>query len=100
MKKGTSGELTMAKISAGEQCGACHNGKKEVAGKVVFLASDKANCERCIRDRSGRIHRKSRVTAECDVLALSVLCVPALRGVGSPWRGHLPTWLRKRRKRA
>ena len=47
MKKGTSGELTMAKINAGEQCGACHNGKKEVAGKVVFLASDKANCERC-----------------------------------------------------
>ena len=47
MQKVTSGEVTMAKINAGEQCGACHNGKKEVAGKVVFLAGDKANCERC-----------------------------------------------------
>ena len=47
MKKGTSGELTMAKMKAGEQCGACHNGKKEVGGKVVFVADDKANCERC-----------------------------------------------------
>ena len=47
MKKGTSGELTMAKMKAGEQCGACHNGKKEVGGKVVFIADDKANCERC-----------------------------------------------------
>ena len=37
----------MEKIKAGEQCGACHNGKTEVAGKVVFLADDKANCERC-----------------------------------------------------
>jgi c(7)-type cytochrome triheme protein len=47
MKKGTTGELTMAKMKIGEQCGACHNGKKEVAGKVVFMADDKANCERC-----------------------------------------------------
>jgi len=47
MKKGTSGEITMAKINAGEQCGVCHNGKKEVAGKTVFMASDKANCEKC-----------------------------------------------------
>jgi c(7)-type cytochrome triheme protein len=47
MKKGTSGELTMAKMKAGEQCGACHNGKKEVAGKVVFTTDDKANCEKC-----------------------------------------------------
>jgi c(7)-type cytochrome triheme protein len=47
MKKGTSGDLTMAKMKAGEQCGACHNGKKEVAGKVVFTTDDKANCEKC-----------------------------------------------------
>ena len=47
MKKGATGELTMAKMKAGEQCGACHNGKKEVAGKVVFTVDDKANCERC-----------------------------------------------------
>jgi c(7)-type cytochrome triheme protein len=47
MKKPTAGEITMTKINAGEQCGACHNGKKEVAGKTVFLANDKANCETC-----------------------------------------------------
>ena len=47
MKKGTSGELTMAKMKEGQQCGACHNGKREVGGKVVFSAEDKANCERC-----------------------------------------------------
>ncbi len=47
MKKGQTGELTMAKMKAGEQCGACHNGKTEVAGKVVFMADDKANCEKC-----------------------------------------------------
>ncbi len=44
---GKERELTMAKMKAGEQCGACHNGKKEVAGKVVFMADDKANCEKC-----------------------------------------------------
>ena len=47
MKKGTSGPITMEKIKAGEQCGTCHNGKTEVAGKVVFLATDQANCEKC-----------------------------------------------------
>ena len=47
MKKGQTGELTMAKMKAGEQCGACHNGKTEVAGKVVFTVDDKANCEKC-----------------------------------------------------
>lgn len=49
MKKGTTGTLTMAKMKAGEQCGACHNGKTELAGKVVFTVDDKANCERCHR---------------------------------------------------
>jgi hypothetical protein len=47
MKKGTSGPITMEKIKAGEQCGTCHNGKTEVAGKVVFLATDQVNCEKC-----------------------------------------------------
>lgn len=46
-KKGTSGNLTMAKINAGESCGTCHNGKKTVKGKVVFATNDKANCEKC-----------------------------------------------------
>jgi c(7)-type cytochrome triheme protein len=47
MKKGQTGEFTMAKMKGGELCGACHNGKTEVAGKVVFVTDDKANCERC-----------------------------------------------------
>jgi c(7)-type cytochrome triheme protein len=47
MKKGSSGPITMEKIKAGEQCGACHNGKTEVAGKTVFLATDPSNCEKC-----------------------------------------------------
>ena len=47
MKKGASGPVTMEKIRAGEQCGSCHNGKTEVKGKVVFAATDKANCEKC-----------------------------------------------------
>lgn len=46
-KKGTSGPLTMEKMKAGEQCGACHNGKTQVGTKVVFTVADKANCERC-----------------------------------------------------
>ena len=49
MKKGTSGEITMAKINAGEQCGVCHTGKASplAGGTVVFAANDKANCEKC-----------------------------------------------------
>lgn len=47
MKKGTSGPITMEKIKAGEQCGACHNGKTEVSSKTVFLATDPGNCEKC-----------------------------------------------------
>ena len=47
MKKGTSGPITMDKIKAGEQCGACHDGKKEIGGKVVYLATDTANCAKC-----------------------------------------------------
>jgi len=47
MKKGATGPLTMEKIKAGEECGACHNGKTAVEGKTVFLATDPANCEKC-----------------------------------------------------
>ncbi len=47
MKKGGTGPLTMEKMKAGEQCGACHNGKTAVEGKTVFLASDTANCAKC-----------------------------------------------------
>ena len=47
MKKGGTGPLTMEKMKAGEQCGACHNGKTAVEGKTVFLASDTANCTKC-----------------------------------------------------
>ena len=46
-KKGATGPLTMAKMKAGEQCGACHDGKTKVGTKVVFTTDDKANCERC-----------------------------------------------------
>ena len=46
-KKGTSGTLTMAAMKEGNFCGACHNGKTEIEGKVVFAADDKANCEKC-----------------------------------------------------
>jgi len=37
----------MEKMKAGEQCGACHNGKTEVAGAVVFPVADEKNCEKC-----------------------------------------------------
>jgi c(7)-type cytochrome triheme protein len=47
MKKGQTGPLTMAKMKAGEQCGACHNGKTEMGGKAVFATDDKANCDKC-----------------------------------------------------
>jgi c(7)-type cytochrome triheme protein len=47
MKKGQTGPLTMAKMKAGEQCGACHNGKTEMGGKVAFAVDDQANCARC-----------------------------------------------------
>jgi c(7)-type cytochrome triheme protein len=47
MKKGPAGTLTMAKMNAGEQCGACHDGKTEMGGKKVFAVDDKARCESC-----------------------------------------------------
>jgi c(7)-type cytochrome triheme protein len=47
MKKGASGPLTMEKMKAGEQCGACHNGKTVVEGKTPFSVADAANCQKC-----------------------------------------------------
>lgn len=47
MKRGQTGPLTMEKMKGGEQCGACHNGRTEVAGKVVFTVDDPTHCERC-----------------------------------------------------
>lgn len=47
MKKGTSGNLTMDKMKAGESCGTCHNGKTEIGGTVVFKVDDQAKCESC-----------------------------------------------------
>jgi c(7)-type cytochrome triheme protein len=47
MKKGTSGPLTMDKMKAGEQCGACHTGKAMEGGKTPFALADTANCEKC-----------------------------------------------------
>ena len=46
MKKGQTGPLTMEKMKAGEQCGACHNAKADGPIKA-FAVDDKANCERC-----------------------------------------------------
>jgi len=47
MKKGQTGTPTMDKMKAGEQCGACHNGKTKVGSAVVFNVDDKTNCEKC-----------------------------------------------------
>ena len=49
MKKGTTGPLTMAKMKAGEQCGACHNGKTEIGGVRPASVDDTAKCETCHR---------------------------------------------------
>ncbi|HEU5192024.1 MAG TPA: c(7)-type cytochrome triheme domain-containing protein [Methylomirabilota bacterium] len=47
MKKGQDAPLTMERMNNGQLCGACHNGKTAVKGKVVFPVSDGASCERC-----------------------------------------------------
>jgi c(7)-type cytochrome triheme protein len=46
MKKGQTGPLTMEKMKAGEQCGACHTGKP-LEGKTPFAVTDAATCEKC-----------------------------------------------------
>jgi len=47
MKKGGTGPLTMEKMKAGEQCGACHTGKAPAEGKTAFALADTANCVKC-----------------------------------------------------
>jgi c(7)-type cytochrome triheme protein len=39
--------MTFKNISAGKYCGACHNGRKEIGGKVIFDAHEKRACGRC-----------------------------------------------------
>lgn len=47
MKKGQTGPLGMEKMKAGEQCGACHNGKTVVEGKTPFPVADGESCVKC-----------------------------------------------------
>jgi c(7)-type cytochrome triheme protein len=47
MKKGATGPLAMEKMKAGEQCGACHDGKTEIGGVRVFTVAADNNCTRC-----------------------------------------------------
>jgi len=47
MKKGQTGPLTMEKMKAGEQCGACHTGKAMPDGKTPFAVADTATCVKC-----------------------------------------------------
>jgi c(7)-type cytochrome triheme protein len=75
MKKGTSGPITMEKMKAGEQCGACHNGKTAVEGKTVFLATDAANCE------------VSQVT-DPEEFSATPAGLPPARGLDVRHRGH------------
>ncbi|MBI3003007.1 MAG: hypothetical protein HYY54_05220 [candidate division NC10 bacterium] len=44
MKRGQSGTITLAALQEGKFCGACHNGKKQIAGTVVFPIDA---CDRC-----------------------------------------------------
>lgn len=41
MKKGTTGDLTMAAMNEGKFCGACHD------GKTAFSVKDEASCSTC-----------------------------------------------------
>ncbi|MBI2216908.1 MAG: hypothetical protein HYU51_06380 [Candidatus Rokubacteria bacterium] len=52
MKKGQTGTPTMEKMKAGEQCGACHDGKKKVGDKVPFAVDDKSKCETCHKKKA------------------------------------------------
>jgi c(7)-type cytochrome triheme protein len=44
MKRGQSGTITLAALQEGKFCGACHDGKTQVAGTVVFPIDA---CEKC-----------------------------------------------------
>jgi c(7)-type cytochrome triheme protein len=47
MKKSRPGAFSMQEMRAGDLCGACHNGRTEVKGAVVFDVDDRSHCERC-----------------------------------------------------
>jgi c(7)-type cytochrome triheme protein len=44
MKRGTSGQITLAAKQEGKFCGACHDGKMQMGGAVVFPIDE---CDRC-----------------------------------------------------
>jgi c(7)-type cytochrome triheme protein len=44
MKRGASGQITLAAKQEGKFCGACHDGKTQVGGAVVFPIDE---CDRC-----------------------------------------------------
>jgi len=44
MKRGQSGTITLAALQEGKFCGACHDGKTQVGGTVVFPISA---CDKC-----------------------------------------------------
>ena len=44
MKRAQSGKITLEALQEGKFCGACHDGKTEVAGVVVFPIDA---CDKC-----------------------------------------------------
>jgi len=44
MKRGASGQITLAAKQEGKFCGACHDGKTQVGGVVVFPIDE---CDKC-----------------------------------------------------
>ena len=44
MKRGASGQITLAAKMEGKYCGACHDGKKKFGGKVGFPIDE---CDKC-----------------------------------------------------
>lgn len=44
LKRGGSGPLTMTALQEGKLCGACHDGKAQIAGVTVFSVDE---CDRC-----------------------------------------------------
>lgn len=44
MKRGQSGKITLEALQEGKFCGACHDGKTQIAGTVVFPIDA---CDKC-----------------------------------------------------
>ena len=42
--------MTFKNITRGKFCGACHDGKTEFGGKIVFNAHEKHTCGRCHKE--------------------------------------------------